>query len=216
MGVQAKTFSWQTAALLAAAAAVWGWQEWQARETPAATTPAAEHREKSARYEVLRGVRWVDHRSNDGDSFRLRLADGREEIFRLYFVDVPESAFRNYGGGRSNRERIEEQAAALGLAPEATVALGAEAKRRVRELLSEAQLTLHTRWDDPFGDRRYHAFVELPDGGWLHEWLVREGLARIHTKGADLPDGTSRRAQEKRLEQLEAAARQAGEGAWKR
>lgn len=214
MGVQAKTFSWQTAALLAAAAAVWGWQEWQAREMPAPEAPAAERRERDS-YERLDGVRWVDHRSNDGDSFRLRLADGREEIFRLYFVDVPESAFRNYGGGRSNRERIDEQARALDLTPEETVALGADAKRRVRDLLRAAPLTLHTRWDDPFGDRRYHAFVELPEDGWLHEWLVREGLARIHTKGADLPDGTARRTQERRLRELEDSARRAGKGAWK-
>jgi len=205
MAIRAKTMSWQTLALLVAALAVWGWQQWDARGGGAEAT-----------VEVLEGCRWEDHRHNDGDSFRLRLADGRVEEFRLYFVDAPESAFKSYGGGRDNHQRIAEQAAVFGVDPERAVEVGAEAKRRVRERLAGESLRMHTGWDDPFGDRRFHAFVELPGGGWLHEWLVEEGLARIHTKGAALPDGTSRREQERRLRRREEEARAAGRGGWGR
>jgi endonuclease YncB( thermonuclease family) len=73
-----------------------------------------------------------------------------------------------------------------------------------------------TEWDDPFGDRRYHAFIEMPDGGWLHEQLVEQGLVRIHTKGEDVPGGLRRDAQERRLREMEREARRSARGVWGR
>src|SRR5690606_38293419 len=125
---------------------------------------------------------------------------GRVEQFRLYFVDAPESDFRTYKGGRNNHDRIQDQAKALGLPdPAAAVEVGKAAKKRTLTLLGSAPFTIHTRWDDPFGDRRYHAFVSPANGPWLHEILVRDGLARIHTKGSNLPDGTRQKEQLKKL-----------------
>ena len=50
----------------------------------------------------------------------------------------------------------------------------------------------------------------------LEETLVREGLVRIHTKGADLPDGTPVKERLKQLRELEKDAKQARRGAWGR
>lgn len=165
-------------------------------------------------YETFDDLRYEDHRQNDGDSFRVKFPDGRIEQFRLYFVDCPESEFRTYRGGANNRERIHEQAEAFGISDEQAVQIGKRAKERIQELIARKPFVLHTRWEDPFGDRRYHAFVSTAGGSPLEEVLVGEGLARIHTKGADLPDGTSRKAYEARLRQLEKEARKAGKGAW--
>ncbi len=208
MAIRAKGQGWQFVALIVVALAVWGIERWKPgllrglRDRPAAAgAPAV-----VGGYERIEGCTWVDHRGNDGDSFRLRLPDGRVEQFRLYFADCPESAFRSYGGGRNNHDRIHEQALEFGVSDDQAVAIGKEAKRRVEGILRGGPITIFTGWDDPFGDRRYHAFVETPEG-WLHELLVREGLARVHTKGAMLPDGTPEADQTRRLEELEREAR---------
>lgn len=193
--------TWQVVLLLIAAVVLWALEH---RKPPAA---GKTERVGTSAYETFPGCRLEDHRGNDGDSFHVRLPDGRVEQFRLYYVDAPESQFRTYAGGRSNHDRIRDQAADMGLTDEQAVAIGQQAKLRVRELLSAAPFVLHTRWDDPFGDRRYHAFVQPAGGPWLHETLVREGLARIHTKPADLPDGTPVKTRLSQLRELEAAAK---------
>lgn len=200
---------WPVLVLIGIAVLLWLAEKWRPTDRPAA---------EGGRYERFEGCQWVDHRQNDGDSFRVRLPDGRVEQFRLYFVDAPESAFRTYGGGRDNHQRIREQADAFGIGPEAAVELGKAAKEAVHRWLGSGAFTVHTEWDDPFDDRRYHGFVELPgsDGAWLHERLVEEGMVRIHTKGAAVPGGRSERDQERRLRELEQAAREAGRGGWGR
>ncbi|WP_367875352.1 thermonuclease family protein [Luteolibacter sp. Populi] len=169
---------------------------------------------KTGAYQKFSGCRYEEHRQNDGDSFRVLLPDGRVEQFRLYFVDCPESQFRTYSGGADNHERIHEQALYFGISDKQAVEIGARAKARVHELLGKGSFTLHTRWEDPFGDQRYHAFI-LPSGGpGLDETLVREGLARIHTKGAELPDGIPTKARQAQLRELEGQAKKAKRGAW--
>jgi endonuclease YncB( thermonuclease family) len=230
MAVRAKT-SVVPILILLAAVAVWIFDAY--RETaPAApksrqaptisgqTSPASapSPATSSGRYEVLHGCTLADDRGNDGDSFRVKLPDGRTEIIRLYFVDAPESAFKSYGGGQNNHKRIAQQAADLGgISPQQAVEIGKKAKTYVLALLSAAPFTLHTEWDDPFGDRRYHAFIEVKVKGkprFLHELLVENGLARIHTKGAPLPDGTSERKQKDRLFNLQHTAKSKQTGAW--
>jgi endonuclease YncB( thermonuclease family) len=198
--------TWQVVLLLVAALVLWLLEQ---RNDRPAGPPA-----RSGGDEVFSGCRLEDHRQNDGDSFRVRLPDGRIEQFRLYYVDAPESAFRSYGGGRTNHERIREQAADFGISAEQAVTIGQQAKSRVHQLLGRGEFTLHTRWDDPFGDRRYHAFVQPAGGPWLHQTLVEEGLARIHTKPADLPDGTPVKTRLKQLRELENQAKREKRGAW--
>lgn len=174
--------------------------------------------ERRGGYEVYQGCTLVVARNNDGDSFMVRLPDGRQRELRLYFVDAPESAFKRYAGGDSNHARIREQAAALGgITPEQAVAIGKRAKDFTLGLLGAGPFTVFTVWDSPFGDGRYHAFIEVGQAGrrrWLHELLVERGLARLKTKPAELPDGTPAERQRRRLRELESAARRSGEGAW--
>jgi endonuclease YncB( thermonuclease family) len=174
---------------------------------------------QTGRYETHRNCVLIANRGNDGDSFLIRLPGGRSEIFRLYFVDAPESALRTYRGGRDNHARIRQQAAALGgITPALTVELGKNASAFTLGLLQSAPFTLHTRWHSPFNDQRYQAFIEVSHQGrqrLLHELLVEKGLARIHTKGAELPDGTPVSKQRTRLLDLQKAAKSDRQGAWR-
>lgn len=185
---------------------------------PAKKSRKPSHRQSGKTYEIYRNCTFVTHRSNDGDSFRVRLPDGRTEIFRLYFVDAPESAFRRYRNGETNHARIRDQAADLGnITPAQAVEIGKKAKHFTAGLLTAAPFTLHTRWDSPFHDRRYHAFIEIPSRQkprWLHELLVERGFCRIHTKGADLPGGPTAREQKAQLRTWETTAKQKAAGAW--
>lgn len=170
------------------------------------------------KYDIYHGCTLATDRGNDGDSFRVVFPDGRKEIVRLYFVDAPESAFKTYRGGENNHKRIQRQAEDLGgISPEDEVEIGKKAKTFTLDLLEKSPFTIYTEWDSPFNDRRYHGYVELSEGGkkrFLHELLVEQGLARIHTKGATMPDGTSERKQEDRLLTIEKAAKSKNAGAW--
>ncbi|MEM1082998.1 MAG: thermonuclease family protein [Verrucomicrobiota bacterium] len=211
--MQAKQSVWPLVGLIVLALIMW-LKDHRGDLTAVATgDPAAA---SDGRYEMIEGCRWVDNRRNDGDSFRVELGDGRSVELRLYFVDAPESAFKTYGKDRNNHERIRDQGRDLDVSPERAVEVGVEAKKFVRAQLGDRPFTIFTEWDDPFKDRRYHAFVELPAGGWLHEELVLQGLVRIHTKGEDVPGGLRRDAQEQRLRELESEARRAGRGVWGR
>ncbi|MEP4078209.1 thermonuclease family protein [Haloferula sp.] len=214
MGVQAKQASWPMVVLLIVAAVLW--LKEHKRDVVAVISGEEKAAAVDGRYERFEDCQWVDSRRNDGDSFRVKFPDGRTEELRLYFVDAPESAFKTYGKGRNNHERIAQQGRDLSVSSERAVEIGVEAKKFVHDQLGKQSFTVFTEWDDPFGDRRFHAFVELPDGGWLHEELVEEGLVRIHTKGGDVPGGLRREGQERHLEDLERAARSAGRGVWSR
>ncbi len=197
-------------------------------KSPTPTTkrgPAAPNAPKASKasqtaggYEVYRNCTLVDQRNNDGDSFHVKFPDGRQSILRLYFVDTPESAFKSYRGGETNHSRIADQAADLGgITSQQAVEIGKLGKRFTLALLASAPFDVYTRWDSPFHDQRYHAFIQVKSGGkprWLHELLVEKGLVRIHTKGAALPDGTSFQKQKAHLKDLESSAKKAETGVW--
>jgi endonuclease YncB( thermonuclease family) len=205
-----------TAMLVILAVALWVLEQKRAVDDHAPRKPGA--RQAEGTYEVYQNCSLVSARNNDGDSFLVRLPDGRTEEFRLYFVDTPESAFKRYAGGDTNHERIRQQAADLGgITPEQAVETGKKAKAFTLGLLGRGPFTISTRWDSPFHDGRYHAFVEVTEHGkprLLHELLVERGLARITTKGADLPDGTPAARHREKLRTLEAKARKSSAGAW--
>jgi endonuclease YncB( thermonuclease family) len=169
---------------------------------------------RTGAYETYTGCRYEEHRQNDGDSFRVRMPDGRVEQFRLYYVDCPESDFRTYPGGADNYARIHEQALVFGISDQQAVEIGKRGKALTHKILTAGSFTLYTRWEDPFGDQRYHAFIQPAGGPFLDETLVREGLARIHTKPAVMPDGTPSKERQARLRALEQEAKKAKRGAW--
>jgi competence protein ComEA len=161
-----------------------------------------------APWQRFEGCRLITHAANDGDSFHVRLPDGTERIFRLYFVDAPETSKRL-------ATRVGEQATYLGLNVAQTVGVGQQASLFSLAHL-KAPFTIHTRFQDAKGSSsmpRYFALVELADG-YLSESLVRAGLVRIYGMLLDLPDGTSKWAFRGRLLAMEKRARRAGEGAW--
>jgi endonuclease YncB( thermonuclease family) len=180
------------------------------------TTPSESTR--TGRYDTYPSCTLVADRGNDGDSFKVRFPHGRIEILRLYFVDTPESAFKTYGGGRNNHNRIADQAADLGeITSQQAVEIGKRAKTYTLTLLEKKPFTVHTEWDSPFNDGRYHAFIEVTDkdrAQFLHQRLVEKGFARIHTKGANLPSGVSERAHEKFLLDLQRTAKSKHAGTW--
>jgi endonuclease YncB( thermonuclease family) len=218
--------SWFTVLLITASVALWAYNEFQGSEqtkpetsrTRQTNTVPSGSAARTGAYETYQGCILVEARGNDGDSFLVKLPDGKKAEFRLYFVDAPESAFRTYSGGDTNHRRIQDQAADLGgITPQQAVEIGKKAKMFTLGALSNRPFALHTRWDSPFNDNRFHAFVEIDHQGrsrWLHEVLVEKGLVRIHTKGADLPDGTLSAKHKSRLQELQAVARKSAAGAW--
>ena len=85
--------------------------------------------------------------------------------------------------------------------------------------MADAKFTVLTRGELVFGGPRIYALVMLEYGGeerFLHEVLVENGLARIYTKGARLPDGTTVERQKARLRALERQAKEARRGGWGR
>ena len=159
-------------------------------------------------FDVLRGARWVSHGANDGDSFHVAHG-GDEHVFRLYYVDCPEKSSRNY------KHRVAEQGEYFGgLTEPETVEVGLEAKDYVEFLLRGHEFEIYTRWQEVYSSGRYFAFVKI-DGRYLSELLVEKGLARIYTRGVNLPDGTRSKEQRDRLHRIEQAARQAKLGGWR-
>ncbi len=185
---------------------------WSPRSAPA--TPAG----KSNGYEHYTGCTLVPEKHNDGDSFQVRLPDGREKVLRLYFVDAPESDFKTYRGGANNYQRIDDQAAEMGgISAKQAVEIGHRAKNDTLRLLAAAPFEIYTKWDSPFHDGRYHAFVRVLEDGreiWLHQLLIERGLARIKTKPAPLPDGTTVAAELAALRKSQAEAKRKRAGAW--
>ena len=120
---------------------------------------------------VLNDCRLLRTESLDADSFHVKAA-GNEYIFRLYFVDAPETDM-------SVAERLAEQAQYFGLTPGQTITLGEYAKRFTKEKLAQP-FTVRTCMQDAMRRSkmgRYYAFVETKEGD-LAELLVANGLAR--------------------------------------
>jgi endonuclease YncB( thermonuclease family) len=170
-------------------------------------------------YDGFEACRLVKHGGNDGDSFHVSVpGQGREE-YRLYFVDAPESAYKEYRDGEDNGERLRFQGQYFGgLSRQETTGLGQVAKAWTTDLLGAGKFAVYTRGELVYGGPRMYAFVEVEYEGrkrWLHELLVEQGLARIYTKGATLPDGTSEGKEEGRLKGVERGAKKRRVGGWR-
>jgi len=156
---------------------------------------------------TLQGGHYLVKRANDGDSFHVSV-QGKEYIFRLYFVDAPETT-------REFRDRVEEQASYFGITVDQVLKLGELAKTYTREKLSGPFL-VRTCWEDAMGRsrmQRFYAFVQTNNGD-LGEQLVENGLARIHGASAK-PEALSSAASElRKLAGLERKAKQEKIGGW--
>ena len=95
------------------------------------------------KWETLSGCRLVTNAVVDGDSFHV-LHKGREYIFRLYFVDAPES-------DPAMKDRIQDQAEYFGIAPHNVPRAGRLASQFTREKLARRDITIVTRWQNALG-----------------------------------------------------------------
>lgn len=156
----------------------------------------------------LEGCRIVPHIGNDGDSFRV-LHRGDEHVFRLYFVDCPET-------DPTLEERLAQQAEVWPRDKEGLLLAGKEATDFAMERLSKT-FTVHTRWRDARGGGRlprHFAFVEFEPGKFLCEALTAAGHARVFGASDPRPDGLSEREMWDRLNRLERQAKARRLGAW--
>ena len=156
---------------------------------------------------TLQGGHYLIKRPNDGDSFHVSV-EGHEYIFRLYFVDAPETS-------AEFRDRVEEQAKYFGVTVDQVLEVADLAKQFTREKLTEPFL-VRTCWEDAGGRsrmQRFYAFVQTRTGD-LGEQLVENGLARSHPATAK-PEGlTSAGAEWQKLIALEQKAKREKVGGW--
>ena len=165
-------------------------------------------------WERLENCRLIPNEYNDGDSFHTE-HEGKEYIFRLYFVDAPETE-------DDFPERVEDQAEHFGTTTSKVMEVGRYARAVAAQTLSEGFDVL-TRWQDAGGKSdlaRHYAFVFVEGQdptvpADLNAILVANGLARVHGTKAKPPDADVTAAELRATyEQLETAAKTEGAGAW--
>jgi len=163
---------------------------------------------QAGEWTVLRDCRYKDDPANDGDSFHVT-HQGKEYIFRLYFVDCPETDY-------AFPERVEEQAKHFGISTNEVVKWGRTAAGDVKQMCHGQPLKITTQWHDARGRShlpRYYAVVEV-NGADLAKDLVVRGLARVHGVGADAPTTPAASFQWDHLRSLEKNAHEKKRGAW--
>lgn len=161
----------------------------------------------AAEWETLRGCRYLPNEYNDGDSFHVA-HEGKEYIFRLYFVDTPESE-------DSLPERVAQQAAHFGITPERAIEIGRYAKQATAQMLSRP-FTVVTKYQDAMGRSnlpRYYAFVVTSTKTDLGEELVSSGLARAFGAAGAPPTETVADLRN-RYDSLQSDAKRKKLGAW--
>ncbi|MCZ7591412.1 MAG: thermonuclease family protein [Kiritimatiellae bacterium] len=158
-------------------------------------------------WDTLTNCMLVENRYNDGDSFHVE-HDGKEYIFRLYFVDTPEDDL-------SFPQRVDEQGRYFGTDRDQTTYTGVAAQQLMKHLLAEP-FTVITRWHSAQGRSRiprFYAFVR-PTGADLGEELIKNGLARVYGVRASTPEGEKATEYRARLLKMEDTARLEKQGAW--
>jgi|TARA_B110000116_G_C16445848_1_gene406996 hypothetical protein len=82
----------------------------------------------------------INDQENDGDSFQVKMLDGKVRNLRLYFVDAPEIGVTRYRDGNTNVKRLHHQADyCAGFVQWEIVEVGQEGKGWGKDLLSEVK-----------------------------------------------------------------------------
>ncbi len=177
---------------------------------PVATGSTSSPKPKSGTWEKLQSPTLVENGGNDGDSFLLQHAGGKQR-FRLYFVDTPEKS-RRYPERLGHQSRYFD-----GLDFDRLVAGARDAQDFTLKLLHKEKFEAWSRWESVMDSDRFHVMIRFPDlpgQPWLDEELVKAGLARIYGMPVNLPDGTSKARHLSYLKSLEAVARRENRGLW--
>jgi endonuclease YncB( thermonuclease family) len=160
-----------------------------------------------AEWLTLHNCHYLPNPANDGDSFHVR-AGSNEYIFRLYFVDAPET-------DASIRDRLRDQARYFRVTTAQALQIGREAECFTRQELSRP-FTVRTCLEDARGRShlpRYFALVEVA-GADLAERLVANGLARVFGAGSETPGMKRPQLEWQKLRQLERQAKRERIGGW--
>jgi endonuclease YncB( thermonuclease family) len=167
--------------------------------------------EAAKKWRVYETCILVDNPANDGDSFHVKWVKpgfARTYLFRLYWVDTPES-------DNSLPDRVKEQAAYWGITEAEVVKLGKEATRFTERFLKNG-FSVHSKLEDARGrsakDRDY-GIAMVGDKDLAIE-LVANGLARIHGFQELPPEFPSLKIYQMRMRAAEAQAKQQRLGAW--
>jgi len=159
-------------------------------------------------WETLDGCRLVQSSINDGDSFKARYGN-EEYVFRLYWVDAPETTDTYIG-------RVREQGRYFSISEEDVIRTG-KLSAQFSEQFLRGEFTVHTKWEDGRGgtQERFLAIVEK-DGNYLSSELVANGLARIHGMPTTdkWPNGVTPRTYLGRLKNRERHAQREEKGIW--
>lgn len=156
---------------------------------------------------TLRDCHYLPNPANDGDSFHVRTRD-REYIFRLYFVDAPET-------DNTVPARLTEQAAYFGVSQSQALQIGWEADKFVRDKLKQP-FVVRTCLQNARGRSRlprYFALVQVDDAD-LAELLVANGLARVFGAAPEAPAMRTAKTEWHQLRRLERAAKIQRLGGW--
>ena len=159
------------------------------------------------------GCRYVEAGWADGDSFPVKLPDGKEIVLRLYYVDCNEVA----AATETDQRRVRDQSSYFGIDDhQITLESGRLAAEKTKELLAKP-FTVHTAFASAPGRSakpRTYGFVTLSDGRDLGETLVGEGLARSYGVRRNTPEGLNAEAAEEKMDDLELGAAIARRGIW--
>lgn len=171
-----------------------------------------EEKPLAAEFEELEGCKYLSSSRNDGDSF-ITVHDGKNYVFRLYFIDTPET--ETTSGFMA--ERLADQAEYFSLPEEEVLELARIASEYTASKLVKG-FKVYTRWERVFNSDRYYAFISWEEGGeekWLDEELTSCGFSRFKTKGAPHPQGKSVLDHKVALTVLEEQAKDNKRGGWK-
>ena len=164
----------------------------------------------AGKWRVYNNAELLHNDFNDGDSFHV-MCNNRHYIFRLYFVDTPETS-------ATYKIRVKKQADYFGITVKDVLKTGTIAARFTNRLLSGKKFTVYTKKEDARGNsrrKRYFAMVKIGDQ-WLSALLVDAGLARIYGMHTDLPEkGKSAGKYIARLKTKEKEAEKLHKGAWR-
>ena len=149
----------------------------------------------------------------DGDSFPVKLPNGKEIVLRLYYVDCNEVA----AATETDQRRVRDQSSYFGIDDhQVTLEFGRLAADEVKKLLAKP-FTVQTAFATAPGRSakpRTYGFITLSDGRDLGEVLVGEGLARSYGVRRNTPDGLNAEAAEAKMDDLELGAAIARRGIW--
>ena len=159
-------------------------------------------------WEKLEGCRFMKDRYGDGDSFHVS-HKGKEYIFRLYFVDAPESS-------DDKPFRVKSQAKYFGITEQQVLDYGHKATVFTDTVLQQP-FTVHTQWLDAKGSSqlpRYFGVIITKDGKNLSKLLTEKALVRVYGAAADVPKVLKGNEFRLELNEIERKMQKSREGVW--